>query len=137
MEYTIQITTVDNHPKLNESAIQIQRLITKLNNFADAEKVLKNTIAYKPETITFAQSLNQAVSDYTTACSTTKDETYNDEQIAELVTEYTTITARADELINDPEIFNVNEVPEFQKIMKRKAELKNIHDKLIAAGWSA
>lgn len=136
MEYTIQITTTDKHPKLVESANHVQRLIAKLNTFADHEKVLNNTIAYKPESIAFIQAINKAIDNYAVASSTTEDVIYNDEQIAELVTEYQTISARAEELINDSEILNVNDVPEFQKIVARKNELKGIHGKLIDQGWT-
>lgn len=135
MTYTIQETTVNQHPKLKESATRVAKLVETLKQYSDFEKVEKNEIAYKDETIAFIEALNKAVNDYAVACSTTEDVEYTDEQIVELTEEWQTLIQRETDLRNDGDINNVEDVKAFNEIVVRKNELKNIYDKLVAQGY--
>ena len=134
--YTITITKENPHRKFKIADEKIGQLVKILKKQADREKVTSGVIPFKTESIAFINAIEASLETYRGTCLVSEDKTYTDEEIDALVALYGTLVQQKADLLADAEINDIQANDEFQRIVARVAELKEIRAKLIAAGWT-
>lgn len=136
--YTLNVDTINFHPKLNNAIFNTKRLKDQLKAYMDGEVVANGgeDATYKADTDAYMEALDNALVAYEAQATEQSVIVITQEEANKIWKEKTDLDAEIAILEADPDIYDLEAVPAYKKMKLQQVYLDDAYSQLTAQGYT-